>query len=172
MEQLSFDMEISDERRAFELVYPGLADLIYNAPMESEVIGFSELNDYSSVYLLTPSKVLFRIRSRKKSRYLSIAKQYVESLPEGTVVKHTQSDPGMVRIPFSEPEDILNYMPALRAILDQEMRKCSSFGCCGMYEACSDEKKCIHPNLKFALGCIYRRNLMDGKIFYGKNRNV
>ncbi len=172
MEQLSFDMEISDERKAFELVYPGLADLIYNAPMESEIIGFKELDDYSSVYFISSQKILFRIRFRKKSRYLSISEQFAKSLPEGTSVKRNLSDLGMVRISLSTPEDILNYLPALRDILVHVMRKYATFGCCGRYEACSDEKKCIHPDIKFALGCIYRRNLMDGKIFYGKNRNV
>ena len=48
----------------------------------------------------------------------------------------------------------------------------SSFGCCSKYEQCSDEKQCIHANPFYSYGCIYRKNLANGKIFYGKNKNV
>ena len=48
----------------------------------------------------------------------------------------------------------------------------SSFGCCGMFEDCSDAKRCIHPNRLYSTACAYRRNLEQGRIFYGKNRNV
>lgn len=47
-----------------------------------------------------------------------------------------------------------------------------NFGCCSNYEKCSDALKCIHDNLMYAKGCMYRKNLEAGRIFYGKNRNV
>lgn len=47
-----------------------------------------------------------------------------------------------------------------------------SFGCCSSYVQCSDEKRCIHPDLAYATACQYRGNLESGKIFYGKNRNI
>jgi hypothetical protein len=47
-----------------------------------------------------------------------------------------------------------------------------SFGCCHLYEKCSDVRKCLHENRLYARGCIYSRNLVEGRIFYGKNRNV
>ena len=31
---------------------------------------------------------------------------------------------------------------------------------------------CLHQDDKFYLGCIYRKNLEAGRVFYGKNRNV
>lgn len=46
------------------------------------------------------------------------------------------------------------------------------FGCCSRYEECSDKKTCIHPDIKLASGCYYKTNLEDGRIFYGKNRNI
>ncbi len=46
------------------------------------------------------------------------------------------------------------------------------FGCCNDFLKCSDAKECIHPHDRFYNGCIYRRNLEEGRIFYGKNRNV
>lgn len=54
----------------------------------------------------------------------------------------------------------------------ESSRKVGSFGCCGRYEACSDARECIHPDAAFALGCGYRQNLLAGRIFYGKNKNI
>lgn len=45
------------------------------------------------------------------------------------------------------------------------------FGCCSRYIQCSDNKKCIHNDVKFRLGCLYKRNLDKNRIFYGKNKN-
>lgn len=48
----------------------------------------------------------------------------------------------------------------------------SSFGCCSRFVECSDAKKCVHENKIYSMGCMYRKNLDAGKIFYGKNKNV
>lgn len=46
------------------------------------------------------------------------------------------------------------------------------FGCCHLYLECSDQKECVHPNPFHAYSCMYKKNLENGKVFYGKNRNV
>lgn len=46
----------------------------------------------------------------------------------------------------------------------------NGFGCCSKYEECSDAKTCLHNDLLYAKGCIYRQNLENGYIFYGNNR--
>lgn len=171
MEQLCFDSLVSDERRAFELVYPHLCDIIYNAPIDTEVLLFREINDCSSVYFMSTNMLLFQIRFRKKSKYLLLPERCVDDL-QGVTGTRAKSDPGMVRIPMESPDDILVYIPALRNILRAASKRNQSFGCCSRYEACSDAKTCIHPDVKFALGCQYRHNLMEGKIFYGKNKTI
>lgn len=50
--------------------------------------------------------------------------------------------------------------------------KTSVFGCCARYEQCSNEKHCVHDNPFYSNGCTYRKNLENGKIFYGVNKNV
>lgn len=172
MEQLSFDIDVSDERKAFDLVYPHLQDIIYNAPADSNVLVFKELENCSSVYFLNSNMRLFQIRMRKKNKYLLLPESCVAELPEGTVVERVKSEEGMIRVPLESPEDILRYASQLRSILDKTSRKYHEFACCSRYEACSDAKTCIHPDVIFALGCQYRHNLMDGKIFYGKNKNI
>ena len=46
-----------------------------------------------------------------------------------------------------------------------------TFGCCSRYIECSDNMKCVNPDKKMARGCLYKENLKNGKIFYGKNKN-
>ena len=163
---------ISEEKQAFELVYPELQDIIYNAPMDSGILIFQEIGNCSSVYFLDSSEIYFRVRLRKKTRYLLISEEFVDSLPPDTEISRTKSDSGMVRVEMQTYEDILKYVPTLRAVLERLCRRHRDFGCCGRYETCSDAKACIHPDPRFALGCMYRQNLLEGKIFYGKNRNI
>ncbi len=56
--------------------------------------------------------------------------------------------------------------------LDTYSSKTETFACCSKYEECSDSKKCVHRNLLFAKACQYRKNLEDGRIFYGMNKNI
>lgn len=45
------------------------------------------------------------------------------------------------------------------------------FGCCSYYIECSDALKCVKDD-SFSKNCYYRRNLENGRIFYGKNKNI
>ena len=47
-----------------------------------------------------------------------------------------------------------------------------TFGCCSRFLDCSNEKKCVNPYRDLYLGCCYRIHIENGKIFYGKNKNV
>lgn len=44
-----------------------------------------------------------------------------------------------------------------------------AFGCCSRFRSCSDEKRCLISHLEYSSHCSYRKNLENGKIFYGKN---
>ena len=54
----------------------------------------------------------------------------------------------------------------IRTGINSYVPKAEGFACCSRYEACSESKKCIHPNLLYAKACQYRKNLEEGKIFY------
>ena len=47
-----------------------------------------------------------------------------------------------------------------------------TFACCNDFNRCSDALKCLHPENRMYNGCMYRKNLEAGKVFYGKNKNV
>lgn len=46
------------------------------------------------------------------------------------------------------------------------------FGCCNSFVACSDALRCLYDDEPYYRGCMYRKNLEAGRIFYGKNKNV
>lgn len=171
-DQADFNAAPSDERKAFELIYPELKNLICNAPLDSGILVFQELGNCSSVYFLDSNELFFRIRLRKKSRYILIPDRYNDLLPVGTEISNTKSNIGMVRIHLDNYEDILKYVSVLRAVLTRICRIHRDFGCCGRYKECSDAKVCVHPDPKVSIGCWYQQNLLDGKIFYGENRTT
>ncbi|MDD6642724.1 MAG: hypothetical protein PUF80_00630 [Firmicutes bacterium] len=45
----------------------------------------------------------------------------------------------------------------------------SDFACCGLYEKCSAARKCIQENQDMSASCYYKKNLMQGRIFYSQN---
>lgn len=76
----------------------------------------------------------------------------------------------LVRI---DSEGLLPYLERLiRYRLTQYKSKESQYGCCHLYEKCSDAKKCISKDKIYATVCAYKRNLEAGRIFYGRNRNI
>lgn len=44
------------------------------------------------------------------------------------------------------------------------------FGCCSSYIECSDEGRCLHLDNETYQGCMYRKNLEAGKVFFGQNK--
>jgi hypothetical protein len=162
----------SDERKAFELIYPELQDILMGAPIDSGILTFVTLEDFSSIYFLDSSELFFRIRLRKKSRYILISEEFSDLIPDGAETSRVASAPGMIRVAICDHEDILKYASVLRTTLERLCRRHRDFGCCSRYEQCSDAKSCLHPDPKFALRCWYRQNLLDNKIFYGKHKNT
>lgn len=62
--------------------------------------------------------------------------------------------------------------PILTIFNDLDKLTCGkNFGCCDKYMQCSDSKKCVSNNPLYAHGCAYNVNLVNGRIFYGKNKN-
>lgn len=76
----------------------------------------------------------------------------------------------LVRI---DSEELLSYLERLmRYRLTQYKSKEPTYGCCHLYEKCSEAKKCISKEKIYATVCAYKKNLDEGRIFYGRNRNI
>lgn len=100
-----------------------------------------------------------------------------EKLPEDAIVlPKSKSDitTGMQKIRFNK------YSPALVEYIKENTLYCiggyktkaDMFGCCSHFIECSDARKCVHPNKLYSRACWYRIKLEQGRILYGKNRNV
>ena len=61
---------------------------------------------------------------------------------------------------------------AIRYAVDHYVSQHPQYGCCHLYQACSDKKRCVSSNRFYATACRYKENLDKGLIFYGVNRNV
>ena len=98
-------------------------------------------------------------------------------LPEDAeLLPRTKSDldTGMVRIRIkNDSVNLAEYIKqnTIYCIQGYES-KATRFGCCSSFEKCSDAKKCVHENKLYSKACMYRDHLDQGRIFYGKNRNV
>lgn len=119
----------------------------------------SKKNDTADTLIVSiPDSVLPMVNSRFPN--LPLVKKKSDSLTRANIA--SDSD---------ELKDFFNFL--VKAVLDKYFTEGSdAFGCCSRYEACSDAKKCLHENKLYARNCIYGAHLADGRIFYGKNRNI
>lgn len=76
-----------------------------------------------------------------------------------------------IQIPFSECHTIRILYKILYACISN-YRPSERFACCHLYMQCSDMKQCVSEDKIYSNACWYKRNLMQGKIFYGKNKNA
>ncbi len=119
----------------------------------------SKKNDTADTLIVSiPDSVLPMVNSRFPN--LPLVKKKSDSLTRANIA--SDSD---------ELKDFFYFL--VKAVLDKYFTEGSdAFGCCSRYEACSDAKKCLHENKLYARNCIYGAHLADGRIFYGKNRNI
>lgn len=48
-----------------------------------------------------------------------------------------------------------------------------TFDCCSRYMECSNKLKCVQPNYLYSKCCNYNtKQLKNGRVFFGKNRNI
>lgn len=65
--------------------------------------------------------------------------------------------------------DYLNRIVQYR--IDNFVPSMPSFGCCDKYMVCSEAKKCVQDNPFYFRACQYRKNLLEGNVFYGVNQS-
>jgi hypothetical protein len=98
--------------------------------------------------------------------------KYENLLKKPIILDSARSAKDWIRYEIKSEDDLDDISSALIAIYDDCKPSGRMFGCCSRFNQCSDEKKCIHPDKQYAKNCWYQENLKNGKIFYGKNRNI
>ena len=166
-------IEAKNEIKLYEEARPALLTILdlYNVSHES--LYLQNGKTFSSLWLR--SVMLCRIGVRGKQCYISIAANYKEAIKQARtyglkeITQKSDADTSFVRFSFSGTNpDILHELFRLELMnaLDNAPKE---YSCCARYVECSDAKKCIHPDKDMAFGCYYKKNLMNGRIFYGDN---
>lgn len=131
------------------------------------------LNKGCETILLCNSAVIRVKQLKNKEIHLELSKKHLDLFGLQNEVKYTKSEVNWGKLLFDESvaTQIINNIKAVfeRCYADTSVE---SFGCCSRYNECSDAMKCIHPDIKVAKGCCYKIHLENGRIFYGKNRNI
>lgn len=93
-----------------------------------------------------------------------------------------KSEKDYTRIKIREPFDIIRLISYIQTLCEKVIDTVASedaIACCSRYVECSDAKKCLvvdrpdYPQIwRQYFSCYYKRNLRQGKIFYGKNKNI
>ena len=126
---------------------------------------------YSTIWLFQNAVIrIFEVRNELR---VEIKKDYLELLGLAKEATFRKSDASWGRLP-SGNNIITRVLDNIEVVFEQCYLDgtVELFGCCSRYVECSDNKGCVHPDGRFAQGCMYKSNLEKGQIFYGVNRNM
>lgn len=144
------------------------------------------VSGYDSIVISSPMTIyrpkvenaLFaRIKTTGKKHYISFRKKYIFWFKkQGIETYFIKSDQDFFRVLLDDFQFVLDFgnnsFAELAVKICLDAMNFPKFGCCDKFEKCSDEKKCLHSDLLYSTACMYRNNLENNRIFYGKNKNV
>lgn len=175
-----FDIDI--EKYILESIVGSLHPEYFNL-CDMKII--NNIGTYNSIVVNAPGTIyrnkdivnlLFaRLKTKGKKPYISFNKNYSYLFSnKGVSYYEVKSDEDFFRIDLNDFVSLIDKHYEFSYIMQNifnNLFALNNFGCCDLYLECSNEKKCIHPDLIYAIACFYRKNLSAGKIFYGENRN-
>jgi len=148
-----------------------LIQILNTSERDTSKISYNQTKTYLSV--LFYNIPCMRIKNGKKTKFISIKNYLNYTLKLCNNINFVVGKDGWSRIDLENEMDVLQLSQPILEIYDYCYAKSSGelFGCCHRYVECSDKRKCIIEDNPLSKGCIYRQNLINGKIFYGKNAN-
>lgn len=122
------------------------------------------------------SEMLFaRLKTNGKIHFISFPERYDSDFEKAKIpYKQTKTD-RFLRVDLNVFNSDYDKQEELNSIFNKifiNLFSFESFGCCHKYVECSDAKKCLHVDSAYATACMYRKSLENGRIFYGKNKNI
>ena len=174
MEQLNIFSAEATEQWVYDIMREYLLPVVRNNNANINSLAYKDQKSYSSVWFA--SQLAFRICCRKGHHYFGVSNAYIGCADESCMSRTTKdgASEGFTNFDFQPTaEGILIFKDFLCAVLDKTIDAApKEFDCCSRYNECSDAGVCIHPNPDLAAACGYRKIMKQGRIFYGKNRNV
>lgn len=171
-EQLQIDAFLDPEKQFFQEIRQSLVDVINLNRVPPEYLSFDKRNAYYAITYRGSVVARFKFNRAKASAYIEFPAKVLGAAEASSITAKVKD--GMAKF---EVSDIIcaaqNFGPLCCKTLDYVINQYpKGFDCCSRFEACSDAKGCIHPDRHLAADCGYRRILKDGRIFFGKNRNI
>ena len=125
-----------------------------------------------AVYVL--EKPMCWIVSKSKGCYIRIKRQYVRAMEKAAIQFSLAPDGSSVRLPVESIDLFREIKPFVLTLFEATYAENSdfSFGCCSRFVECSDARQCTCPDRLKAYGCMYRKNLLSDRVFYGKNATI
>lgn len=120
--------------------------------------------------------VIMKMQFQKNSQIvLFIRNSQMDNIdvPQTATTKTLKSDKVFKHVHFQiGDENIYDFIYNNIIYCLSNYQSSNTFGCCSRFVECSDAKECVHENKIYSMGCMYRKNLDAGRIFYGKNKNI
>lgn len=152
------------------LVYNKILNIFENNERALESVVIIENKNYHTINI--EKNAAIRIYIKSASQYIEVKLKYEKLLINPYIPNSAKSPKDWIRYYINSINDLDKIELALLEIYDDCKPAGTMFGCCSRFNKCSDAKKCIHSDRNYAKNCWYQENLKQGKIFYGKNRNV
>jgi hypothetical protein len=110
----------------------------------------------------------------KQIKYVSVPKRFVEDVKIDLPQDSLKTGPSFIRFHIRGLADVVKMRDLLLDIFETRREEAMGFqvGCCHLYLDCSDALECLNKNNFIRSNCLYKKNLEQGRIFYGKNRNL
>ncbi|MDO5300086.1 MAG: hypothetical protein Q4F18_11705 [Clostridia bacterium] len=135
-------------------------------------------NTNGSLSVLFFEKLALRLLINKKGLHVEILSDHLDDPdnPASFGLEFKSMSSGYMRFTLHSPKDIVLLSSSLNNAWKDAARSVESFGCCHAFMECSDARQCLYENDsgergRWCWGCMYHWNLLNGRIFYGKNAN-
>lgn len=152
------------------MIYTNITMLLENAGKDVSSVKLNENKSDHTIFFHKTAAI--KIKSGNKT-YLYLRNSFPEHLlPSYYNAERVKSMPDFIRIEINKTDSLLGLSSIISCIYDELIPTSAfTFGCCNYFNDCSDALECILEDKTFASGCMYKENLENGRIFYGKNRN-
>ena len=135
-------------------------------------------NEITMDYLKDGKRIVFKCADSVLFYYSVSAYPFIRisDIEDGKQYSYSASryKDGAWKIPVSSLCEYSKFISTVSDFCKDKFNKTASviFGCCNDFIRCSDELKCLKSENPDYRGCLYRKNLESGRIFYGKNKNI
>lgn len=147
-----------------------ISEIINKSNRDARNIKIADTKTYTNISFFGFAYI--RVKTGPKTKYFAIPSHlnYLLSLYNISATEYNS----WFRINLDDSDDIYKLSGLILEIFDYCNAKSSgeTFGCCSRYMECSDAKACVNDFEHWSKGCIYRRNLINGRIFYRKNATL